>query len=100
LEANKARNFMQRPLLGGRRGVAAAVRSIAITVVMLLPGLPTPCSAQASETRGSAWDRYPQASEALGDCRMRGRTLAEKAALVAAEARYRAELGATHATGR
>jgi hypothetical protein len=95
---------MQRPLLGGRRGVAAAVRSIAITVVMLLPGLPTPCSAQASETRGSAWDRYPQASEALGDCRMRGRTpppcIAEKAALVAAEARYRAELGATHATGR
>jgi hypothetical protein len=94
---------MQRPAYQGT--VVAAVRSIAITALVLLSSLPTtPCSAQISNARSAAWDRYSQASEALSTCRMRGRApppcVAEKAASLAAEARYRAEIGAAQATGR
>jgi hypothetical protein len=77
-----------------------------MTVGVLLAGLPTPCGAQASDARIAAWERYSQASEALAECRERGMhgrlspslCLRETAAAEAAEARYRAEIGATQAT--
>jgi hypothetical protein len=92
---------MHSLLTGRPRDVAAALRSAAMTVGML-SGLLTPFGALAADTRSAAWDQYSQASETLADCRMRGRTpppcTAEKAAAIAAEARYRAEVNATEAT--
>jgi hypothetical protein len=72
-------------------------------VGVLLAGLPTPCGAQTNDARNEAWERYSQASEALEKCRDRGRLspppcLQQRQALVAAEARYRTEIGAAPAT--
>jgi hypothetical protein len=87
---------MQRPTDRG-----TIVRSISIAVAMLLPGVPTPCGAQVSDARIAAWNAYQQASEAFSECRMRGRApppcIQEKGASLAAEARYRAEIGAAPA---
>jgi len=90
--------------LPGRLGVAAAAHAIAMLATPLALGLLGACGAPASNTRSAAWDRYEAASEAYTDCRMRGRApppcTAEKAASQAAEARYRAEIGATPPNGR
>ena len=79
-------------------------REMIVAMAMLLPGPPTPCGAQASDARSAAWDAYSKASEALAECRTRGRTpppcIKEKDAAYAAEARYRAEIDATQPTGR
>ena len=94
---------MQSLLIGGRRGVAAAARAIAIIAAMLVSGLSGAGGAAADDTRGAAWDSYARASEAYTNCRFRGRTLAlckaEKEASKAAEARYRAAIGAASPTG-
>jgi hypothetical protein len=74
-----------------------------VMTVGLLAGLPTPCAAQVNDARSAAWEAYSRASEALAECRARGRGSpppcpVAKAAAEAAEARYRAEIGATQAT--
>jgi hypothetical protein len=73
-----------------------------MTFALLLPVLATPCSAQTSDARSAAWDRYSRASEALAECRLSGRAprpcpVAEAEAK-AAEAGYRAVIGASQAT--
>ena len=96
---------MQSLLIAGRRGVVAAADVLAVFAAMLILGLLAACGAPAmSDTRTAVWDRYVQAAEAYSNCRLRGRTPAPckagKAASQAAEARYRAEIGATAPTRR
>ena len=92
---------MHGRFLEGRLAVVAC--SIALTAAMLFPALATPSDAQTSAARGEAWEAYSRASEALASCRMRGHTappcIAEKDAAIAAEARYRAEIGSAPMTG-
>jgi len=91
---------MRSPFLGGRR--TAAICWITLIAAILLPGLATPCGAQTSNARSAAWNDYSHASRALAKCRLQGHTagpcVAEKQAAIAAEARYRAEIGAAAPT--
>ena len=75
-----------------------------VSIALLLSDLPTLSPAQPSDTRGAAWQAYSRASEAFAECRMQGRApppcAAERAALYAAEARYRTEIDTTQAIGQ